>query len=218
MDKTNLELFKQALNEAVSNQFDKLAEGCDEVIVCSENHRLAMRTIVYGKSEKKRSLSSKTRRIIAILVAAALLLTSCAIIFRDEIREVFRELYVSLRYDGDEQPPTIINEVYSLGYVPEGYALNSEQISSLSVRYEFYNQENFIYFEQSVLAYSKICIDSERGYSQIDTINGQKIYHRRVDDIHYYVWDEDVYLLMMGSSVKLSDEELGLIIEGLILK
>ena len=54
MGKSNLELFKQALNEAVSNKFDKMADECTEEIVYSDRHKLAMRTIVYGKTDNKR--------------------------------------------------------------------------------------------------------------------------------------------------------------------
>ena len=86
MDKTNLELFKQALTEAVSNKFDNIAANCTEEIACSEKHNLAMRAIVYGKTDTKRVWSPRMKRIIAILVAAALLLTSCGIIFRICIR------------------------------------------------------------------------------------------------------------------------------------
>ena len=84
MDKTNEELFKQAINEALTNKFQRMADACDEEIVCSRRHRKAMRAIVSGKTPRK-PLSTK---MIAILVAAAvLLLAGCAIIYRDEIRE-----------------------------------------------------------------------------------------------------------------------------------
>ena len=98
MDKSNLELFKQAINEAVSNKFDNMATSCTEEIVCSEKHNLAMRAIVYGKTDTKRVWSPRMKRIIAILVAAALLLTSCGIIFRNEIREMFKELFASITF------------------------------------------------------------------------------------------------------------------------
>ena len=55
MDKSNLELFKQALDEAVSNKFDNMAANCTEEIVCSERHKLAMQAIVYGKGDTKRT-------------------------------------------------------------------------------------------------------------------------------------------------------------------
>ena len=99
MKKSNLELFKCALNEAVSEKFDEMAAECTEKIVCSEKHKLTMRTIIYGKRERQ-PWSLKRKIVVAILIAAALLLTGCGIIFRDEIRESFNKFYVSIAYTG----------------------------------------------------------------------------------------------------------------------
>ena len=217
MNKTNLELFKQALDEAVSNQFDKLAAQCDEEIICSEKHKLAMRAIVYGKTETAQTLSPKMKRLIAILVAASLLLTGCAIIFRNEIREVFEEFFVSLTYSGDEET-LIIQEVYSLGYVPEGYVLEKETIAAQYVRYRFSNQVDFFYFEQRPITNSDYYIDSESGYSQINEIEEYKIYYRLVDNLHCYVWRDNNYSIKMKTSVQLSNEELILILDGISVK
>ena len=49
MDKSNLELFKQAISEGLSEKFDSVADSYTDEIICSEKHKLAMRTIVYGK-------------------------------------------------------------------------------------------------------------------------------------------------------------------------
>ena len=102
MDKSNLELFKQAISDGLSKKLDSVVNSYADEIVCSEKHRLAMRTIVYGKAEAKRTWPSRMKYIIAIIVAAALLLTSCAVIFRNEIREVVDEFFAKYVYSGDE--------------------------------------------------------------------------------------------------------------------
>ena len=56
MDKTNLELFKQALEEAISNRFDKMVEECSEEIIFSERHLRAMHTIIYGSINQEEEL------------------------------------------------------------------------------------------------------------------------------------------------------------------
>ena len=111
MDRTNLELFKQAIRDGICKRCDSIAAECAGEITCSDGHSLAMRTIVYGKIEKARSLSPRARQIIAILVAAALLLTGCGIIFRNEIREVFDDLFVSLYFTNDDETPKTIEEI-----------------------------------------------------------------------------------------------------------
>ena len=103
MDKTNLELFKQALDDAVSSQFDELADSCDEEITFSERHKRAMKEIIYGKTSTDRASPPARKWLAAILIAASLLLASCGIAFRNEIRELLENSYgwVSVEPDGD---------------------------------------------------------------------------------------------------------------------
>lgn len=219
MDKSNLELFKQALNEAASNKFDKMADECTEEIVYSERHKLAMRTIIYGKTDTKRVWTPKMKRIIAILIAVALLLTSCGIIFRNEIREIFKDFFVSLTYENDEKTQQIIEEVYSLSYIPDGYFLEKEMIEKTFVRYEYKNEsgETF-FFEQRALIQSDYYIDSESGYSKIEEIEEYAVYYRFTNKSHLYVWNNEKYLINIKSSAQLSNEEIVLLLDGIIIK
>ena len=219
MDKSNLELFKQALNEAVSNKFDKMADECTEEIVCSERHKLAMRTIIYGKADTSRAWSPRVKRIIAILVAAALILTSCGIIFRNQIREIFEEFYVKLTYDGNEESNKNIDEVYVLGYVPEGYVLENEVLSTTYVKYKFMTSEgDVLYFEQRALTNSEYYIDSESGYSKIEEIEEFDVYYRFTNKFYHYVWNNETYTMTIKSSIKLSNENIILLINEITTK
>ena len=219
MDKSNLELFKQALNEAVSNKFDKMADECTEEIVYSDRHKLAMRTIIYGKADTKRVWSPRVKRIIAILVAAALILTSCGIIFRNQIREIFEEFYVKLTYEGDEESNKNIDEVYVLGYVPEGYVLEREKVESLRITYKFVNETgDVLYFEQRALTNSGYYIDSESGYSKIEEIEEFDVYYKFTGKNHLYVFNNENFSLNIKSSTKLSNEDIILMLDGLATK
>ena len=219
MDKSNLELFKQALNEAVSNKFDKMADECTEEIVYSEKHKLAMRTIVYGKADTKRVWSPKMKRIIAILIAAALLLTSCGIIFRNEIREVFEEFFVKLTYDGDNESAESIMDVYCLGYVPEGYTLKREITTDVFIQYTFKDKNGeILYFEQRALTRSGFVVDSESGYSQIKDIEEYEVYYRFTNKYHHYVWCSEKYSMTIKSNTYLTNEEIILLLDGITVK
>jgi hypothetical protein len=121
MDKTNEALFKQAINEALTNKFQRMADACGEEIVCSRRHKKAMRAIVNGKTPRK----PPSTKMIAILVAAVLLLAGCAIIYRDEIREFItniKEFFVEVKFDEGENDSQDIDEIYELTYLPEGYS------------------------------------------------------------------------------------------------
>ena len=217
MDKTNLELFKQALNEAVSNKFDNITANCTEEIVCSERHTLAMRTIIFGKTDTKRIWSPKMKRIIAILVAAALLLTSCGIIFRNEIREVFKELFASITFEENESKVDTIEDIYQMKYVPDGYSLVEENVSPLSVSYKFVDiNGNIIKFKQSIINNIDFAIDSESGCSEIIDIEKYDVYYRYTDTYHCYILNDSKYALTFNSNTPLSNETILLISEGLV--
>ena len=219
MDNSNLELFKQAINEGLSNKIDSITNSCSEEIVYSEKHKIAMRTIVHGKIGRKSATSLKVRRIIAILVAAALLLTSCGIIFRNEIREIFEEYFVKLNYEGDEESNKNIQEIYTLNYVPDGYVLEKENIEALRISYIFLNETgDMLCFEQHALTRSEYYIDSESGYSQIQEIEDYEIYYRLDNNYHSYVWSDEKYFMKMIANVELSNEELVVILNGVSIK
>lgn len=219
MDKTNLELFKQALNEAVSNKFDNVAANCTEEIVCSERHKLAMRSIVYGKADTKRTWSPRMKRIIAILVAAALLLTSCGIIFRNEIREVFKELFASITFEGDEAKVDTIDEIYELSYIPDGYYLKETIIRPLTVYYSFVNDNGeIIKFEQRVLDGTDFTVDSEIGYSKVVEVQKYDVYFRENAENNTFIWKTDKYSFIIISNTKLSNDIVVQILEGITIK
>lgn len=219
MDKSNLELFQQAINEGLSNKFDKMAAECTEKIVYSERHKLAMQTIIYGKANTKRTLSPKMKRVIAILVAAALLLTSCGIIFRNEIREIFKDFFVSLTYESDAESNKVIDKIYILSYLPEGYVLEKEDISNTVIRYQWINNSSeTIYFEQRPLTQSNLFIDTESGYSQIKEIEEYDVYYRFTNRYHHYIWNIENYSMIIKSKAPLLNEEIVLIIDGITIK
>ncbi len=216
MDKSNLELFKQAISEGLSNKFDSVVNGCTEEIVCSDRHKLAMRTIIYGKVETERVRSPKMKRIIAILIAAALLLTGCGIIFRNEIREIMDEFFVKYIYSGDGTNDGTIEEVYELTYLPDGYILEKENISDLSAIYKFVDSDNnVIKFEQRILQGSDFTIDSESGYSQIKEIEEYDVYYRYTETYHHYIWTNGNYTFDLMSNPILTNEEVYLIVNGI---
>lgn len=222
LNKNDLELFKQAVEEAFSNKIDSIAKSYTGEIEYSEKHKLAMRTIVYGKIEnpaEKRRIRLKSKYIVAIIVAAALLLTSCGIIFRHKIREIFRGEYVRLDYGEDVSYGKMIEDVYTLTYVPEGYSLQSEKINKVSVNYKYVNEnDEFIIFEQSPADSSFVFIDDKSAYDKIYEIESYDVYRRISSESYVYMYSDEKYMVMIRLSSQLSSEELIAIIEGIEIK
>ena len=219
MDKKDLELFKQAIDEGFSNRFDKLAAACTEEIVCSEKHNLAMRAIIYGKADTKRTWSPRMKRIVAILVAAALLLTSCGIIFRNEIKEIFSDFFVSVKYDNNDKIGQTLDNIYYLSYVPDGYFIEDEIIGSLFVQYRYVDDDNHvIVFTQNIMNGMEYIFDSENGYSEIIEIDKMKVYYRYTGEMHIFAWSDGDYSLKLNSNNKLTNDEIAKIVGGIKAK
>ena len=178
-----------------------------------------MRTIIYGKTDTKRVLLPKMKRIIAILVAAALLLTSCGIIFRNEIREIFKDFFVSLTYESDVESNMTIETIYILSYLPEGYTLEKTDISNTVVKYRWENSNgDKLHFEQRPLTQSNLFVDSESGYSKMSEIDDYDVYYRFTDKNHLYVLSYDTYAIRIKTNAELSNEDIVLILDGITIK
>ena len=222
MDKTNEELFKQAINEALTNKFQRMADACDEEIVCSRRHRKAMHAIVRGKTPRK-PMTPMNRRVVAVLIAAALLLLAgCAIIYRDEIREFvteIRELFVKVSFPEGDNDSQYIDEIYELTYLPEGYTLKDQRINRMRVQYVFANADSKrIKFIQQSLDASTFSVDSEHSDTVIIEIEEYTVYSRKTGNMYYYLWNDGKYALKLNSTDKLSENDLLLIIDGLKIK
>ncbi len=224
MDKTNLALLKQAISEGLSESFDAISNSYSGEIVCSEKHRLAIRAIVYGKAAPKRLLSPRIRRVIAIFVAAALLLTGCGIAFRDEIRDVFLKLrggdYIFVYPGYDENQ--LLEEVYEPSYIPEGYTLHQgfePEEFNLGARYVYYDEsgENSFIFDQEVIS-GIHAINSESVITKMYIYEYEIICADHNKQRYMYVWNDGKYHLSVSSPEELSKEELTLFIDGLVVK
>ncbi len=214
MDKSNEELFKLALIEGLSNRIDRQIADCTEDVVTSASHNRAMSKIVKGSS-------LCIKKIIAILVAAVLLLTGCAVVYRQEIRSFIEEIYESfmtLKYSegGDENKD--IEDVYELTYLPEGYELKDSFFGEAMIRSLYVGEYNTITLEQFSLDKGHSYLDIENGYTKIVEITNWEIYYKSSPKIYYYFWNVGDYYLKIGSDFELPIEELQKIVGGAKIK
>ena len=220
MDKEARELFGKALAEAFAEKFDEELAACEETAACSQEHYDKMQKIINSsRSAPKRKFSRKS--LVAIIIAAALLLTGCAAyICRNEIRDFVEDVYekfVRLTYsEGDKQSTPKISEVYELTYIPGGYELVEENKNPLITFYKFENEKGeFLTFQQDVLDKTNSGLDGEDGNTQLHEFSGFKIYCRVLDTSSHYIWNDGEYSLRLTSSVALDEAELKEIVLGI---
>lgn len=222
MNESNLTLFKQALCEGLSNRIDHLMSECNEKAHCSKRHKIAMRTIVYGKIGEKRTITPKMRWIIAILVSAAIILTSCAIVYRDRIIRIIKyipDYVMGLTYSEEDSKGRTIETVYELTYVPDGYVLTKSNIQSLMVQYVFTDSnENQISFQQSIIDNASTYIDQKNAYNEFLSIDEYKVYYSTTQNKHFYIWNDGKYTLLIQSNLKLTNKDVLSIINGIKTK
>ena len=215
MDKTNLELFKQALTEGLSNKFDTISNSYPDEVICSEKHNIAMRTIVSGKCESNRKLSPRARRLIAILVAAALILTGCFAL-RGKLTITFENGGIRFSSSNSDNKGYTLGEIYKLSYVPEGYTLDSESITDYEAYYTYCNSEGQrLEFQQLPSVGSSHSYDNENSTTTPIEINNVTVYYTEGDIWDFYLWSDGEYTFQIASHVTLSVEELNLLLGGL---
>ena len=221
MKKTDLELFKQALLEALEINLQEEEKDFVDKVETSDQHKAAMQAILDGTYEKKSVWKFTKAKVAAILVAAALLLASCAVIYRNEIRDFVEEIFADftkLTYSDKDIDGQTIETVYELTYVPNGYVLKDTVITPTLVRYKFINSSsNMLIYEQKILSAS-FMFNNENGYNLLMSLDEVDIYYKTADNYHYYLWNNGEYSFLISTNDQLSNEDIDQMINNIVAK
>lgn len=219
MDKTERELFGRALNEALSRKYERELAECQETAQCSEAHIQRMNEII-GQSARAERRKGRRKWIVALLVAAALLLTACTVYaYHEELRtfiERVHDSHIQVTYDHETDAPSadMLAENYMLSYVPDGYVLTGELYLSTLSRCAWENSEGeYIKFEQCVLDSTNFALDVMLGETTVISCENFDVYCRS-SDTYTYIWNDGIYSFKIKSSVPLTEDVLICIIEG----
>ncbi len=216
-------LFKSAVLDGLADKYDEELKDCTENSDCSRSHYKKLSKILgvnVSGEEKSTKLSKKA--IIAIMVAAVLMLTACtAYVFKKEIAGWIEEIQGDgawLSSVTDASNSNIIEDIYVLNYVPEGYNLTNEYSDSLCVKYVFESDENHIIFKQKPLNSNHINVDAENNDSIQIECNDVTIYFMKTETASIYIWSNDKYSFNITSASELDAEELEKILNGISVK
>lgn len=209
-------LFGQALADAISQKLDEELRECKETAACSRAHsRYVKYTVKYGESPKARKISKRT---IALIIAAALLLTGCAALVRDQIAGFFMTILetrnmIETPMDGTEYPETI-EEKRIPRVLPEGYELVDEVFTgrTLDMTWKNASGDVLVYSQMSHDAFHT-SVDNEHGEWVEKEICGVRVlFYDHLDGEIQFLWmDEHVYHIY--SSQRLSQQEIANIIQ-----
>lgn len=205
----------EAISEGLVLKYEDEMSTIEKHPRCSKQHYEKMTEILGFKVKPPRRISKKG--LAAILLAAALLLTGCAV-FRNEIRDFIIEIYetfVNVSFNSGKDEKRIISETYELTYMLEGYEQTETIVNPSMVRYEYRNsEEHVIIFSQSLLD-SNYRVDAEHSDSTFLTIGEYRVYHRYTEQNNTYIWNDGHYSLYIYSDMALSNADLENLISGI---
>ncbi len=226
-----IELFKDAILDGLALKYEEELKNCTEDATCTRSHYRKMSKIlnvnVSGSempvSSPKIPVRISKKTLAAILVAAVLLLTACTTyVFKNEIAGWIEENYGSgVELSSPEKPlgDGSIQEIYALGYVPDGYELTYESQTPLFVKYIYSSDDGkTIIFNQRPLETNKLNIDAEHGESEKIDCNGKEVYFRNVEGKFVYVWKDEKYSLSISSTEQIDLSELEKIMDNVSVK
>ncbi len=208
MCEENLELFKQAVRDSLSNKLIReLNAEAFEPRMTRHSTKIIKKVYNTGCKPSEAIALYKKRKIIAILAAAAIIVsTACTtVIHRYEIKSFIVQIFddhIELSSPNDSAGTGII-VFYTINTVPQGYILEQETESYAEVYRKWINNEKVIIFEQLPLNTGYYNIDSEEGSTDVLYYETKEIIRHSNGDEEKYIWNDGIYFFsvtVIGSS------------------
>ncbi len=212
---TNSKWFGELCNEVLIAWHAEEMAKCKENARCSRAHKQRMCEIIGHRFFITRAI--RRRIVTALLAAAILLFAGCATyIYREKIADFFVEIYEKFSVVTDEpqvqnSDEDLIDEVYTLGYVPEGFVSTGAVERPQSVRQEWTNGDKMIVFTQRKNI--KDYLDAERNNWEEIKINKTTLFYSQSNNWKSHAWADYSYIYCIKTNYDIDNEEL----ENLIL-
>lgn len=220
------EIFSRAVIDGFEEKYrEGLAVSAFESDAFSRAHARRMSSILDSRIKYVPDKRTRVKRAVLVaLIAAALLLAGCAaIVYKEQIGDFFveiRDTYIKGDFIKDEDANNqIIEEYYTLTYVPEGYELVEEYSDVFLAQSVWKNdKEKSIIFDQTPINSVKYSIDGEHGLTNTLNYDQYTVYCRIIDETYYYIWNNEKYAFSLYSDAEIKEEEFIRIIEGISMK
>lgn len=217
------EIFSRAVIDGFEEKYrEGLAVSAFESDAFSRAHARRMSSILDSRIKYVPDKRTRVKRAVLVaLIAAALLLAGCAaIVYKEQIGDFFVEIhdtYIKGDFNKDEDANNqIIEEYYTLTYVPEGYELVEEYSDAFLAQSVWKNdKEKSIIFEQRPINSVKYTIDGENGFTDTYILGENTVYCRIIDETYYYIWNNEKYAFSLYSDAEIKEEEIIQIIDGI---
>lgn len=223
---TGKEIFSRAIVDGFEEKYrEGIALSAFESDTFSHTHARRMSSILGSRVKYFPDKRTRIKRAaLAALIAAAILLAGCtAVVYREQIGEFFTTVYethIKGSFVNEENAnDQIIEEYYTLTYVPEGYELVEETRSINKARFVWKNdKEKRIIFSQSPINSINYTVDGEHGFTCMLTYSQYTVYCRTIDETYYYIWSNENYALSLYSDTEINEDEIIKIIDNITVE
>ena len=215
-----LGVLKEAFQEIDKWEYENLhLEALEEVIPSPAYIKRMERLMKWQKRSCWKYVNTVGKRIamIAVVIALAFGLSMSVSAVREPVVKFFVHIYerfVEFFYDDDvvTKAPSTIETVYTLGYVPEGYELESCDIADILTWMVWVNDvgEKIVFSQGLLCDYS--LMDNENSDYEITSVNDITVAFLDKGSIKCYYWNERGYRF----SIRISDGISQAILEQLI--
>lgn len=199
----------------------------DMEVEFSKQYEVYMEKLLSGKIPKRRKYFNTVGKRIAACIAVIMLVFGGSMTvkaFREPVVEFFTNIYekiVEIFFDDDDiaKSPSKIETFYTLGYVPEGYEMESFEVTkhNTTTKTVFVNGEDEIVFLQYVLD-TKLTMDNEDSDYKYFYIDDIKVAMIEKDDRRFLYWYYKEYAFKLSIDIGYSEEEYCFIILSVIEK
>ena len=196
----------------------------DIEIEFSEQYNKYMENLLAGKIPAPKKRKNRFCKRIAACAAAVLLVFGGSMTvkaFREPVTEFFTNVYekiIEIFFQDDDitKSPSEIETVYTLGYVPEGYELESFEIDEYKTTAEtvFTNDKMKLVFYQYILD-GRTLLDNENSNYQYVYVGDIKVAMTEKNGKTSLFWNTDEYAFAIDIHNDVLEKEFGEIISSI---
>ncbi len=175
---------------------------------------------------EKYTKKHRIKKIVIILIAAAIILTGCTAI--KPVRTAIANFIITVFNNGsfvekgtDKNGKDKITEFYSPGFIPEGYELVEDRLNKFNEdfiigRYlEYKNGDKMLYFIQ-LEAKSTMILDTENAEIKTFMVNSVECMSSRNINCYIVIWEQYGYRFRLEMSEETTEETAKRIIESVV--
>ncbi len=205
MNSNNMDkLFEELLNESASLTVKELAKELDneEPAEFSQEHQHRMKKLFAREKRKARMRKLGTYATRTAAVLAVLAVISFAAIFSvGALRVRFLNMFTNKQQTNTEiafsDGSSYSNDIVTLGYVPEGFELESEKVMKNMSYLKFRKEEE--YFTVDIReTFNDISVDTEEaGFEKIE-LNGSEMFYSEKENVKtltYCINESTIYII-----------------------